>query len=102
MIRWGINERSMMSTPLRISLVAACALAATGAFGSPRCTVSMTNWQPRESLVAKLRSVGWTILRIKTDDGCYKVYATDKDGRRVEAMFDPGSLERVGNESRGR
>lgn len=68
---------------------------AAPALASPRCSAPMTEWKPREALVEKLRAEGWTIRRIKTDDGCYKVRATDAEGRRVKAKFDPATLERV-------
>jgi hypothetical protein len=55
----------------------------------------MAEWKPREALVEKLRAEGWSIRRIKTDDGCYKVRAVDAEGRRVKAKFDPATLERV-------
>ena len=68
---------------------------AAPALASQRCSVPMAEWKPREALVEKLRAEGWTIRRIKTDDGCYKVRAVDAEGRRVKAKFDPATLERV-------
>lgn len=68
---------------------------AAPALASQRCLAPMAEWKPREALVDKLRAEGWTIRRIKTDDGCYKVRATDAEGRRVKAKFDPATLERV-------
>lgn len=65
------------------------------AVASQRCSAPMADWKPREALVEKLRAEGWTIRRIKTDDGCYKVRATDAEGRRIKAKFDPATLERV-------
>lgn len=62
---------------------------------SQRCSVPMAEWKPREVLVEKLRAEGWTIRQIKTDDGCYKVRATNAEGRRLKAKFDPATLERV-------
>ena len=68
---------------------------AAPAVASQRCAAPMAEWKPREALVDKLRAEGWTIRRIKTDDGCYKVRATDAEGRRIKAKFDPATLERV-------
>ncbi|POR50340.1 PepSY domain-containing protein [Bosea psychrotolerans] len=68
---------------------------AAPAIASQRCSAPMTEWKPREALVEKLHAEGWTIRRIKTDDGCYKVRATDAQGRRIKAKFDPATLERV-------
>ena len=36
---------------------------------------------------------GWDIRRIKTDNGCYEIYAIDNKGNRREAYVDPNTLE---------
>ena len=77
-------------------LAAAFGLSALGtgsALASPRCNVPMANWQPREALQKKVEADGWKVTRIKTDDGCYKVYATNDQGQRYEGTFDPGTLK---------
>lgn len=65
------------------------------AFASEYCNVPMSEWQPREALQKKLEGDGFTVRRIKTDDSCYKVYATDGAGRRIEAYYDPKTFEVV-------
>jgi hypothetical protein len=57
------------------------------------CEESIASWQPRETLRMQLEANGWTVYRIKVDDGCYEVKALDKNGERVEASFSPTSLE---------
>ncbi len=37
--------------------------------------------------------------RIKIDDGCYEVYASDAQGRLVELRLDPATLEELGTKS---
>ena len=69
--------------------------AAAAAAADDRCAVPLTDWQPREALIAKLEQAGWKVLKLRADDGCYKVMATDRDGRTVKARFDPATLERV-------
>lgn len=69
--------------------------ALTPAWASPRCHVSMADWQPRQALEDKLKAEGWTIRRIKSDDGCYKVYGTRSDGQRVKAVFAPDTLSLI-------
>lgn len=87
-------------TMKRIVFTLACLPLGVGlALAGPRCSVPMADWQPREVLQEKLRAEGWTITRIKTDDGCYKVYATDSDGRRLKAKFNPATLEMLRRES---
>lgn len=70
-------------------------LGAGAVAASERCNVPMADWQPREALQKKLETEGWKISRIKTDDGCYEVKATDDKGRRVEASFDPKTFEQA-------
>ena len=38
---------------------------------------------------------GWTVRRIKIDDGCYEVDGQDAEGRAIEVKLDPASLEVV-------
>jgi hypothetical protein len=73
-------------------------LSATSAFAGDRCDVPSSDWQPADALQQKLEADGWEVKRIKTEDGCYEAYALDKDGRKVEAYFDPKTFEQVGDE----
>jgi len=86
------------------AICAVVALGATAASASDdhdkvRCNAPMTEWQPRENLRQKLEAEGWKVKRIKTDDGCYEVYAFDRNGNRVEAYYDPKSLEMLKRKS---
>ncbi|MFS8038949.1 PepSY domain-containing protein [Xanthobacter sp. AM11] len=74
---------------------AAAGLAATPAAADRDCNVPLAEWQPREALQKKLEGEGWTVLSIRSDDGCYKVRATNAQGARLKAKFDPARLERV-------
>ena len=75
-------------------LLAAMTLAAqtTLARAEVECTEPMGNWQPVSNLVKAVTDLGWTVLKVRADDGCYHIRATDKDGKPVEAIFDPVSL----------
>ena len=57
------------------------------------CNDPVTNWQPRETLRLQLEQRGWTIQRIKVDDGCYEVKGMDKAGNQLKAKFAPASLQ---------
>lgn len=70
-------------------------LATAPAFAGNKCDVPVADWQPREALEAKLKSDGWQIRSIKTEDGCYEAYAIDAAGKKVEAYFNPKTFERV-------
>lgn len=62
---------------------------------SDHCNVPLAQWQTRETLQQKVEAEGWTISRIKTDDGCYKVYASNDKGDRYTAKYDPGTLKTI-------
>ena len=53
------------------------------------------NWQSVEALEAKMKADGWTVRRVKEDGGCYEAYGTTPEGDRVEAYFDPVTLEKL-------
>jgi hypothetical protein len=72
-------------------LVLVCATLPAAA--GPHCRVPLSEWQPREALQAKLEAQGWTVLSIRTDDGCYKVQATDANGERLAIKVNPKTLE---------
>nr|VFJ60112.1 MAG: Peptidase propeptide and YPEB domain-containing protein [Candidatus Kentron sp. FM]VFJ73460.1 MAG: Peptidase propeptide and YPEB domain-containing protein [Candidatus Kentron sp. FM]VFK21066.1 MAG: Peptidase propeptide and YPEB domain-containing protein [Candidatus Kentron sp. FM] len=65
------------------------------AFASDVCDVPKDEWQPMEALQAKLEADGWTIKKMKVDDGCYKTHATDAEGQQVKAYFNPKTFEAV-------
>lgn len=89
MKRSGLAVRNILA-----GLVVA-GLAATPAAAEHDCNVPLADWQPREALQKKLEAEGWTVLSIRSDDGCYKVRATNPQGARMKTKFDPARLERV-------
>lgn len=77
---------------LTASMVSASALAtglATCDSGPPE------SWQPKAALEKQLTEKGWKVRSIKTDGGCYEVYALDEKGEKVEAYFHPRTLKSV-------
>jgi hypothetical protein len=39
---------------------------------------------------------GWTVRRIKIDDGCYEIDGRDAKGRTFKVTVDPGTLAIIG------
>ncbi|CUH88843.1 hypothetical protein PH5382_02787 [Phaeobacter sp. CECT 5382] len=76
---------------LLAGLVAAGAALADG----DECHVPMSQWQPREALLAMVADQGWTVRRIRTEDGCYKIKGRDTEGREIEVKVDPATLAMV-------
>ena len=90
----GIDGRMAVSRWTAWTLFAVLGLSSPAVAG-PRCRVPLGDWQPREALQARLQQQGWTVLAIRTDDGCYKVRARKDGGERLEGKFDPATLEPV-------
>jgi hypothetical protein len=82
-----------MNRNVAAAVIALCALGAGSVLAGPRCNVPMADWQPRDALRKKVEAEGWKVTRIKTDDGCYEVHATNDQGQRYEGKFDPGTLK---------
>lgn len=72
-------------------------LAFTPARAEVECTAGMADWRPVADLVAAAEKLGWTVTKVRADDGCYHVRATDKTGRAVQGVFDPETLILLGH-----
>ncbi len=57
------------------------------------CFVPMTDWQPRDAVARLAEENGWTVRRIKIDDGCYEIKGRDAEGRPIEVTVNPATLE---------
>lgn len=87
-----------MKTALALSLtLLSCVPSLALAHGDFKCSVPREEWKERDDLAKQLQKDGWTIRKIKIDNGCYEVYGFDKQGRKREAYFNPKTLEPVGD-----
>ncbi len=84
-----------MKNTLFAAILAGLTLSASLATANEGCSAPAVEWQSVEALKSKLEGAGWTVKRIKTEDGCYEAYATDEQQHRVEAYFDPKTLAMV-------
>ena len=81
---------------LAASLVGLVAVASpAAATGKMTCSAPQAKWKSRTALEARLKKQGWLVRKSKVDGGCYEVYATDPQGRRVEAYFHPVTFEKL-------
>ena len=80
-----------------ILLLAVATLAAAPALASGKmtCKTDKAQWKSQEQLVAAITAQGWTVRKTEVDGGCYEVYGTTPEGDRVEAYFDPVTLEKL-------
>lgn len=77
-------------------LLLACAATGAYAHGDVKCPVHpKSEWKPHVQLEQKLTRDGWVVRRMEATPTCYEVYAKDPQGKRIEAFFDPVTLERV-------
>ncbi|WP_127900783.1 PepSY domain-containing protein [Solirhodobacter olei] len=60
-----------------------------------------SKFQPKTTLTKKLHAQGLKVRRIKTEGGCYEVYALDGHGKRVNVAFNAETLEKVDNAEAG-
>jgi hypothetical protein len=82
----------------KVALAAVVLLGASGAgtaLADDDCRTAMSEWQPRQAVVAMAEGFGWDVRRVKAEDGCYEVRGRDADGNEVEAKLDPGTLALV-------
>lgn len=57
------------------------------------CFVPMADWQPRDAVAQLAKEKGWSVRRIKIDDGCYEIDGHDAEGRRIEVTVHPATLQ---------
>lgn len=82
--------------PAIAALLFTAAASTAWAHGDVQCPkYPKAEWQPHTALQEKLVKEGWTVRRMELTPTCYEVYGKDPQGKRVEAFFDPKTLERV-------
>lgn len=87
---------------LALTIIASLvALSVGSAMAEEDCFVPMADWKPREAVASMAAGLGWTVRRIKIDDGCYEIIGTDAEGRKIEARVNPATLEILEIETRG-
>lgn len=57
------------------------------------CTEPMATWQPRSEVSRMAAEQGWTVRRIKIDEGCYRLDARDATGKPVHIWLNPATLQ---------
>ena len=66
------------------------------AHGNVSCpVVPKEEKKPQMELQRKLEAEGWKVRKVQNYNNCYEVYGFDDKGTKVEAFFDPKTLDRV-------
>ena len=68
-------------------------ISAAPAVADEACFVPMSDWQPREAVAKLARDEGWTVRRIRIDDGCYEIKGRDAAGKGIEVTVHPATLK---------
>ncbi len=77
-----------------LALLAFLVIAPAGAaLADDDCFVPMADWQPRDAVMRLAAEKGWTVRRIKIDDGCYEIDGSDAAGQPIEVTMHPATLE---------
>lgn len=69
------------------------ALPATAALAGETCDVPPAQRQSLEALTKLTGDFGWTIDKMKIDDGCYELRVTDASRNVLKVKLDPATLE---------
>jgi hypothetical protein len=87
------------------TIVIAAALVATAApafAADAACsTADPSKFAPQSKLEDLLKTQGLTIRQIKTENGCYEVYAVDAAGKKINAAYNAETLDKVANPEAG-
>jgi len=81
-----------MKTTLTI-LTLLAVFPAGAALADDDCFVPLEDWQSRDTVARLAEENGWTVRRIKIDDGCYEIDGRDANGRRIEVTVHPSTLD---------
>lgn len=85
-----------MNRPLIIALLSLAAAGTALAQHAERCEpIPKEDWKPQAELERKLKNEGWTISRVKIENGCYEVYGKNAVGKKMETFFHPKTFEVV-------
>jgi len=82
-----------MEKPLFIAgILATLSVGAIAYADDNDCFVPMSQWQSRDAVRRMADEMGWTVRRIKIDDGCFEITGSDVSGHEIEAKIDPATL----------
>jgi hypothetical protein len=93
--------RHQKDTTMNIKFIAVilCAAVSSNALADEHCTYEpRSKWLTTADMKARIEQQGMVVQRIETDDGCYEVHATRKNGDRVKLTLHPISAAVVQEE----
>ncbi|MGB7317681.1 MAG: PepSY domain-containing protein [Planktotalea sp.] len=85
----------IIASVIAVTLLSAPAFASGKKCDSP----SQDQWMSKAELTSMYAEKGYDVKNLKSEDGCYEIYALDAKGKRVELLVDPMSGELLGTEN---
>ncbi len=86
--------------PALATLALITAAAPAFAEDSPSCgNAPESEWMSVDAISAKFTADGYTVRQVKVEDGCYEIYAKDKNGMKVETYVNPVTGAVVSNKT---
>lgn len=77
------------------SIAIAAIIGAASAQATEKCqTHEASQWMSKDEVTAKVTALGYEVRKVQKEDGCWEVKGM-KDGKRVEAYFDPVTADLV-------
>lgn len=88
--------RYVIATAMTV-LAAVANISANAQSGGDYCPkIPREQMIPDETVQQKVKEMGYEVRRVRFDDGCFKVYITEKTtGGEVEAYYNPANGELV-------
>ena len=90
-----------LSAAALVVMLAAPAFAGTTAATATCSKNPASSFKPQSDLTALLKTQGLTVVKIKTENGCYEAYTTDAKGKKATLGFNAETLEPVANAEAG-
>ncbi len=81
---------------MKLSTIAFAALAilpASALLAGDDCHAPRDLWQTSEAATQAAVDLGWQVVEIEIDDGCWEIKGLDALGHRIKAKLDPATLE---------
>lgn len=95
-----MSKRITAALPAAFALLGIVAAAAPAFADEEKCPDrAASEWMSQEAITAKAKELGYDVRKVKKEDGCWEVKGYDKNGKRIEAYFDPATGEVVELES---
>ncbi len=91
-----MNRIVLKAAALSIVLAAAPAYASSG--GGEGCgSAPRDQWMSVDAAKVKGMELGYQVRKVKEEDGCYELYAIDKNGAKAELYMNPVTGQIVRN-----